>query len=323
MSTEKEVKFGIPQGIILGPLLFLLYINDLPLNLSHTIPDLYADDTSIHYSSKSVMNICDKLNDDLKNLYAWCNENDMIINTNKSNAMLVGSSKRLQSMQYDFDIFYNDNLLKNVTCEKLLGVHIDHTLSWCQQTNKLCSFISSRIGLLTRLKLYIPVKGLCIFYNGYILPLFDYCCTIWGETTNSNLEKLFKLQKRVARIILDAQYDSPSNPLFKELGWLTFHNRIKYHIGVLMHKCMNNNAPSYLCEMFKSCSDSTVYSLRSTKTNRLFIQRPNTNFMKKSFQYSGTLLWNELPLSLTNIENIDLFKKKYFDYLFHEQNEDD
>ena len=90
-----------------------------------------------------------------------------------------------------------------------------------------------------------------------------------------------------------------------------------------MHKCMNKNAPSYLCEMFKSCSDSTVYSLRSTKTNRLFIQRPNTNFMKKSFQYLGTLLWNELPLSLTIIENIDLFKKKYFDYLFHEQNEDD
>ena len=322
MSTEKVVKFGIPQGSILGPLLFLLYINDLPLNLSHSVPDLYADDTTIHYSSKSVKDICDTLNDDLINLHVWCNENDMVINTNKSNAMLVGTSRRLQSMQYDFEVFYNDSLLKNVTCEKLLGVQIDNTLSWCQQIDKLCSLISSRIGLLTRLKLYIPVKGLCLFYNGYILPLFDYCCTIWGETTNTNLDKLFKLQKRAARIILDAQHDSPSKPLFKELGWLTLHNRIKYHRGVLMYKCINNIAPNYLSEMFKSCYDSTVYSLRSTKSNRLFIQRPNTNFMKRTFQYSGTLLWNEIPLSLKNIQNIDVFKKRYFEYLINKQTND-
>ena len=158
-----------------------------------------------------------------------------------------------------------------------------------------------------------------MFYNGYVIPLFDYCCTVWGETANKNIEKLFKLQKRAARYIMGARFDFPSKSLFKELGWLTIYNRIKYHKGVLMFKCVNDMAPSYLCEMFTSTSESIAYSLRSTASNGLFVPRPNTNFMKSTFQYSGTVLWNNIPATVKSVNNIEMFKKKYFDYLISQQ----
>ena len=195
-SSDQNIKYGIPQGSILGPLLFLLYINDLPLYLSNATPDLYADDTTLHYSSNCVADISVKLNEDMININEWCNNNDMVINTHKSNVMLVGSNRRLQCNELNLNVFYNETLLNEVKCEKLLGIHIDNTLSWDQQIGKVSSLISSRIGLLTRLKLYIPQKGLCLFYNGYILPLFDYCCTIWAETSKNNIDKLCKLQKK-------------------------------------------------------------------------------------------------------------------------------
>ena len=106
--------------------------------------------------------------------------------------------------------------MNDVKYERLLGITIDNCLSWCQQINNIVSKISSGLGLMCRLRTYLPTKGLIVYYIGYILPLFDYCCTVWGETTTLNLEKLCKLQKRAARIILNAKYDLPSLQLFNK-----------------------------------------------------------------------------------------------------------
>ena len=318
-SNAQAVHYGIPQGSILGPLLFLLYINDLPLYLDNSTSDLYADDTTIHCSSSSVSNINMKLNNDMKKIHDWCNDNDMVINTEKSKSMIVGSCHKLQNADSDLKILYEDILLENVENEKLLGIYIDNSLSWSEQINHMVSKISSRLGLLSRLRTYLPMEGLIMYYNGYILPLFDYCCTIWGETTYSNVERLFKLQKRAARIILNAKYDVSSSSLFHKLGWLTIQKRIEYHKGVLMFKCVNKTAPDYLCNLFISCTNATRYSLRSAEHGNLFVPRPNSNFMKRTFHYSGTILWNSLPTSLKSMQNIDTFKIKYMQYLMNQQ----
>lgn len=319
-SSAQNIRYGIPQGSILGPLLFLLYINDLPLYVDHSMSDLYADDTTIHFSSNSISDINIKLNEDMEKVQGWCTSNDMVINTMKSKSMIMGSSRKIQYLESNFNIFYDDVLLNDVKYEKLLGITIDNCLSWCQQINNIVSKISSRLGLMCRLRTYLPTEGLIMYYNGYILPLFDYCCTVWGETTNLNLEKLCKLQKRAARIILNAKYDIPSLQLFKKLGWLSIQNRLEYHKSVLMYKCINNSAPDYLCNLFDMNTNSNVYSLRSSAKGNLFVPRPNSNFMKRTFHYSGTILWNSLPPNLKLIQDIDLFKKKYTDYLMSKQN---
>ena len=237
----------------------------------------------------------------------------MIINTVKSKSMLIGSYRKIKNLDSGLNVLFDDKEIVNVKYEKLLGITIDDCLSWSTQISNLASKISSRIGLMCRLKEYLPKEGLLIYYNAYILPLFDYCCTIWGETSSANMDKLYKLQKRAARIILNAKYDVPSLVLFKKLGWLTIQNRIDYHRGVLMFKCVNNNAPEYLCNLFTT--SSAGYSLRSVTNGNLFVPRPNSNFMKKTFHYLGAVLWNVLPSNLKSIKKIDLSKSKYMDFL--------
>jgi hypothetical protein len=106
----------------------------------------------------------------------------------------------------------------------------------------------------------------------------------------------------------------------KKLRWLPIQNRLEYHKSVLMYKCINNSAPDYLCNLFDMNTNSNVYSLRSSAKGNLFVPRPNSNFMKRTFHYSGTILWNSLPPNLKLIQDIDLFKKKYTDYLMSKQN---
>ena len=180
-SSAQNIRYGIPQGIILGPLLFLLYINDLPLYVDHSMSDLYADDTTIHFSSNSISDINIKLNEDMEKVQGWCTSNDMVINTMKSKSMIMGSSRKIQYLESNFNIFYDDVLLNDVKYEKLLGITIDNCVSWCQQINNIASKISSRFGLMCRLRTYLPTEGLIMHYNRYILPLFDYCCTVWGR----------------------------------------------------------------------------------------------------------------------------------------------
>ena len=143
---------------------------------------------------------------------------------------------------------------------------------------------------MSRLKVYLPSNCLKLHYNSYILSVMDYCCTVWGNATSTRIDKLYKLQKRAARIILNATMETPSTVMFKKLEWLTIYNRINYFRAVMMYKCMNGLAPEYLTEFFHKCSSVNNYTLRSATINNLHVQRPNANFEKRTFRYSGIVL---------------------------------
>jgi hypothetical protein len=120
--------------------------------------DLYADDTTIHFSSNSISDINIKLNEDMEKVQGWCTSNDMVIKTMKSKSMIMGSSRKIQYIESNFNILYDDVLLNYVKYEKLLGITIDNCLSWCQQINNIVSKISSRLGLMCRLRTYLPTE---------------------------------------------------------------------------------------------------------------------------------------------------------------------
>ena len=221
---------GVPQGSILGPLLFVLYINDFPLYLKSCETDLYADDTTIHVSGSNLNNMQIKVQSDLDEVERWCNENNMFINTNKTKCMVIGTKQKVLSQESELNLRIGSDILQNSVCEKLLGVKIDQNLSWKDQIDHICSIISSRIYLLSKIKKYLDTECRKLFYNGYILPIIDYCCIVWSGCNSESLARLLKLQKRAARLILDADPLSPSQPLFRQLGWMTVDERIKYHI---------------------------------------------------------------------------------------------
>ena len=136
--------------------------------------------------------------------------------------------------------------LKKFQNKKLLGIVIDDHLSWAPHIDYLCSTISSKISLLRHISIYTPQNIQKIFYQSYIQPLLDYGCNTWGNTTAANIERLSKLQKRAARIILRADFMTPSTIMFNRLEWLSVPKCLISNKAVLTYKALNNLAPAYI-----------------------------------------------------------------------------
>ena len=297
-SSRLPITCGVPQGSVLGPLLFLLYINDLPLHVKHSNLSLFADDATLHKSGGSVENVSTHLSSDVENINTWCYENYMTINENKSKTMLIGTSQKLSRLpQRSLSITVNGQALENVDCEKLLGIYIDPSLQFHKHIDSVCRSITTKLALLKRIKRYLPLHYRKLYYNAYILPCIDYCLTIWGNAAKTQLDRIHKLQKCAARIILDAPPDSPSLPLFCKLEWLTVFERVEFNKGVLIYKTVKGLCPSYLSDMF-TYQTSNAYNLRSCSNNDMCIPSHNNELFKKTLQYSGVQLWNNLPVHL-------------------------
>ena len=310
-SDKSFVKYGVPQGSILGPLLFLIYINDLPLHVKQSNMDLYADDSTLHFHDKNIEKINSILQNDLNAIQSWCNNNSMKINAQKTKCMKLGSKQKLKQLS-ELCITVNETCIENVHSFKLLGIDIDENLSWEDHVDRICKTISSKVSLLYKIKVYLPIHTRQLFYNAYILPYIDYCSSVWGNLLQKDSDRIIKLQKRVARIILECDISIPSNFMFSSLKWLSFTKRIKYQQSILMYKIVNGLTPDYLAIL--NIDDVQRHNLRSVSNNDLFVPRPNTNFYKKSFHYSATKVWNNLPLEIKKCPNVELFKKHSYNH---------
>lgn len=224
-------------------------------------------------------------------------------------------SPRKATVDTELNIILENHSLSVVNVQKLLGIYIDHTLDWKHQVDHICKSISSRLFLFNKIKKYLDTKCRVLFFNSYILPIFNYCCTIWGNCSDDSIQRVTKLQKRAARIILDAPFLTPSQEMFHTLNWLPFEDRVSYHKLVLVYKILKNHTPAYLKSLCTPCSEISSRSLRSVSSNNLTVVRPNTNAMKTSFAYSSAIKWNALPREIKNSKNVNIFKTSCFKYL--------
>ena len=243
-------------------MLFLIYINDLPLSIQTCILDLFADDDTLTCSDPSVLNLTNCLNEDLKNFQDWCIRNNMVVNVPKTKVMFIASrNAAIRILEKNLDLKLSDETIRITTKKQLLGIHIDNTLSWTAQVESTIK-CSSLLHLLNRIKCYLPIPTRKLFFNSYILPHMDYCCTVWGNINCRLTDSMVKFQKRAARIILDKKIETPSVDVFAELNWLTFPDRVKFQKYVLMFKIFNNLSPSYIQDHFTLTSDVYQRPLR-------------------------------------------------------------
>ena len=274
ISNHEPVKQGVSQGSILGTLLFILFINDLPLeNIKCNIDRyLYADDTTLHCHSNRKSEIERSLN----TVNKWCIQNNMLINPTKTTCMFIGTAQRIATctVTNELNINLENQFIKNVNTKKLLGIYIlgiyiDNNLDWKEQVDHICKNINSRLFLLSKIKIYLDKKSRILFFNSYILPIFDYCSNVWGNLNDEGIQRITKLQKRAARIILDAPFLTPTRELFENLNWLSFCDRISYNKLVLVHKILHDKTPNYLKKLCIPSSKVHTRNLRSVSSNNL------------------------------------------------------
>ena len=310
LSKSCTLTCGIPQGTILGPLLLLLYINDLPNCLSNSQPRMYADDSITHltYADNDICSLEASLNQDLSNINRCLIANKLTLNMTKTD-MLIGSRQKLNSLSVLPGLEINGTQLNRVNFTKSLGVLIDENLTWSNHINAISKKISSGIGSFKRISHCFPPATLHNIYQGLVQSHFDYCSVVWGNCAKTLSDKLHSLQNSAVRVLTHSSYDGDANQLFKELGRDNLETRRQKLKAEMVYKSLNGLAPNYLFSKFIQRSDVIAsYNLRDSY-NKLAIPLPRTNYYKNSFGYSGAVLWNSLPSAARQATSLTNFRR--------------
>ena len=316
-SELLHIACGVPQGTILGPLLFLIYINDLPNCLRYSTARLYADDTTLTFPGSDIVNIKSALNVDLELVSLWLKANKLSLNVLKTECMVIGSRQRLSTFDFeeDFKISVNGFTLERVEHSKCLGVHIDQNLTWAKHVESIILKVTRNIRILRTVCSSLSIDNRITVYRSIIEPYFNYCSIVWDSLTDTLSGKLQRLQNRAARIISGLPYSVRSNEIRTRLGWSSLDEIRKQQKAIMMYKIVHGHAPRYLQEMFTRQLGSRVYGLRNSYLN-LEIPQTRTSHLRNSFLFTGAQIWNSLPESLKTQKTINSFKKHIKKYKF-------
>lgn len=299
ISEPRPLTCGVPQGSILGPILFLIYFNDFDACLSHSKVIKFADDTVIYVSRKSKVEIEKDLNTDLQKILDYFTKNELVINLKpgKTESIMFGTRKKLNQDNQSINLQYNSQPISTTKEYKYLGTILDQTLSFNTNFNRVYKRTSGKLRLLWSLKLYLSPESLIKIYKGILLPVLLYSCTTNLNLTNSQMSKLSSLDNRIAQITTKKQS--------------SIENEIKKHSVILVKKCLNGE----VCENFE-----TFFTIRNhkvnTRNNGLMLQVPKVRLQlaKFGFRSMGVKFYNELPIEHRQAESSTTFRKLVTDY---------
>ena len=304
-STKKRLVSGVPQGSILGPLLFIIYVNDLHRALSDSYCIIFADDTNVFIKHKNYATMMDCLNNDLYNIAQWLKANKLILNIKKTHYMLFHRSriKNIHSKQLSID----NIIINKVTNTKFLGVILDQTLSWSYHANYIQGKLSKGAAIIYKARKNLPKSSLITLYNSFVFPYLIYCVEVWGNASNFILDPIYKIQKRVIRTITYSPYRSSTDILFSKLNILPLNILVMHRIGIFMHKIYLKLSPKCIINMF-TCN-SEIHNHNTRQRYHLHIKKSNHEYVYRSFIYQGVYIWN---LIIDNIEfNVSIPKFKH------------
>ena len=285
-SVNLPISTGVPQGSVLGPLLFLIYINDLPLVSNVFNMLMYADDTTLYCNIDQCVNEY-ILNEELHKLTEWLGANKLALNISKTKYMIFHTSNR--KITYP-NLKINNTNIERVTQFNFLGVMFNSHMDWSRHINYISMKISRSTGILYRLKDIYPQSVLLTLYNTLILPHFHYCLLLWGSTVKDN-HPLHLLQKKAVRIIDNSHYIAHTEPICKVHRILKVSDMFSIALWKFYHKLMNNKLPKCFSTIKPNLPVITEhYEIRNPVFHLPAIKH---KFAESSLQYCLIKLINE------------------------------
>ena len=298
-SQWLETLKGVPQGSILGPLIFNIFMNDIFYFIHKSSLYNYADDNTLSFVHQDPEILKRTLEDDSKILIDWFQTNQMQANPDKFQAIAIGNKSR---------DFINDFKIDNVTikCEesvKLLGVDIDFLLNFDLQISRMCKKAAGQLNVLYRISKFLSTDCKILIYKSFIRSNFNYCPLVWHFCNKTNTEKLEKLQLRALRIVFN-DFNSSYSDLLIKADMPTLHLSCIRNIATETFKCLHQLNPSYLHDLVRYRNSS--YSFRYTGLLDVPPVR-TTTYGKRSFMFEATQVWNSLPNHIRQVENYKEF----------------
>ena len=312
-SDTMPISSGVPQGSILGPLLFLIYINDFTQASNFFSMRLFADDTSLTVSGKNLDEILLQINNKLPNIYDWLCANKLTLNLRKTKYLIFQPRQKVNCNLLP-PLSLAGQPLEQACSIKYLGIYIDSHLSWHDHIDYVCDKVSKSINIMTKVKRYLGNKSLTSIYYSLIYPYLIYGCLLWGNNYDNPLSQLIRLQNKAVRIINDVPLRDHITPHYVNLGLLKFRDIVKMYTCLFMYE--------YVCEN-KPCNFSIPlvleqhnYSTRSASNQKLHLPHSRINIRKFCPTVIGKYYWNDLPLFIRDNSSKVLFKKALFKYYF-------
>ena len=264
ISSYSHISTGVPQGSILGPLLFIIYMNDIANVTNKFHFTLYADDTSLiepictfSYGTNSTSDTSHSINSELSLITDWLCLNKLSLNAKKTKMMIFHHRQRNIS-KLNLQLFINNTKIEQVKEFDFLGIVIDECMTWNSHVNKIASKISRVNGVLSRLKRFVPTYILKMIYNSLIQPHLLYGILLWGK----NISRILKLQKWAVRSITLSKYNAHTDPLFIKLNLLKITDIHMLCLVKFYQKYKRNLLPAYFTGMFEVNYPSHNYETR-------------------------------------------------------------
>ena len=288
---------GVPQGSFLGPLLYIIYLNDFTSCLQFSKANLYADDTETTISSSDIGNLTRSFQTELDNISDWMRGNILSVNPDKTEFMVIGNPRRKNKFADLPPFFLGQNEISRVDKTKYLGVMVDDKLNWGNKFRSVKGKITSGLAALKVLRNIIPQSQLMHVYYALIESHLRYANVVWGSLSDTKMEALQPLQNRAFDIIDSSRFKDS-----RERKSLNVNQLMRFDRSVMTFKIVNNLCSEILQNKFQESSSISKYKTKNIRD--LHFQRPNLECVKKSFYYTGVGAWNSIPQPIKDARSI-------------------